>query len=1119
MRTVVRWAIANAPGMNILVVGVVCLGLLSLFSLRRETFPEFELEIVLVSVPYPGADPGEVETAICQKVEEAVGAIAGIKEMTSIAQENLGSVLLEIDPSVPDVGKALDEIRSEVDRISTFPVQAEDPEVKQITFRDTAIKLGVLGPEDASPAAELRLREVAERVREQLLLLDTVTQAEIQGAKEYEIDVEIPEETLRRYGLSLKDVAQAVRRENLDLPGGLLKSASQDVLLKGENKAVVGEEIGKVPLVSDASGVSLSVGDVAHVKDAFADVTSVTRVNGRPAMVIAVQRTSKEDLIAVTDAVKSFAKDYALPAGFELMTWEDRSIEVRDRIDLLAKNGIQGLILVFVTLALFLNLRLAFWVAIGIPISMLGACIVLLMTGQTINMLSLFGFLMVIGILVDDAIVIGENIYVHRELGKDPLAAAVDGTIEVLPSVLSSVATTVMAFVPLMFVSGVMGKFVAVLPVAAIACLCISLVEASLVLPVHLRHEPHESLLRRAWAVRSRMTPLWRWTLGPILIAGAAAVTFVVAIFTPIGAVLTWLNPRCCGAFDALVARFYVPALRSVLKNPGLTICGAITILLLTAGLVAHGTIRTQFFPDLDAPRVQATVTFPDGTPESVTRAAVARMKASLMQVDAVHVHDTSVDGGPITVVQEEVGYVTGQGPNGQRSQSTGSHLGRVEAEMLDPSLRSVSSVEIMNEWRKASGEFPGAESVNFESPSFGPAGKKIEFKLLADRQHAAELDAAVEAAKAKLGSYPGVFDVDDDSRPGKVEIRIRLKPAAVALGVTQADLFETVRAAYFGDEVMRVQRGRHEVKIMVRLPASDRRSFADFDEIRQRVADPTGGSLREIPIRELADVTIARGPSEINRVDRMRSITVYCDVDLAIASAGDIAGDLEAKSLAPILKDYPHIGVRWKGQQQQQAESQHSMLIGGVCAIAGMFALLALEFKSYLQPLLILMIVPFGVVGALLGHGLLDIPVSFFSTMGLIALTGVVVNDSIVLVDFVNAKLKEGLPLNDALFEAGTRRVRPVFLTSATTVLGMAPMVFETSFQAQILVPMAAAICFGLMMTTGLVLLLLPAVYSAYGGLVGLHETQEKSGGDSSSAGASEIDVSPSGSPVAAGV
>ena len=1089
MKSVVRWAIANAPGMNILVIAVMSLGLISLFSLRRETFPEFELEVVLVSVPYPGADPGEVETAVCQKIEEAVGAIAGIKEMTSIAQENLGSVVLEIDPGVPDVGKILDEIRSEVDRISTFPVQAEDAEVKQITFRDTAIKLGVLGPDDDSPGAELRLRDVAEQVREQLLLLDSVTQADIQGAKQYEIDVEIPEETLRRYGLTLQDVARAVRRENLDLPGGLLKSPSQDVLLKGENKRVVGSEIARTPLVSDPSGVSLSIGDVASVRDEFADVTSLTRVNGRPAMAIEVQRTSDEDLIEVTAAVKGFAKSYVLPPGYELLTWEDRSVEVMDRIDLLAKNGLQGLLLVFLTLALFLDLRLAFWVAAGIPISMLGACIILLATGQTINMLSLFGFLMVIGILVDDGIVIGENIYVHRELGKDDLTAAIDGTLEVLPSVMSSVATTIMAFTPLMFVSGVMGKFVAVLPVAAIACLAISLVESSLVLPVHLRHTPHAGLTSRTRTMRNRMTPLWRWTLGPVLLLFAGLFAFVGAIFAPLALLLTWLNPMFSRAFDRFVAAVYVPALRGVLKNPGLTICGALAVLLLTAGLVAHGSIRSQFFPDLDAPKVQATVTFPDGTPESVTRDAVTRITAALMQVDAAHVDDTSVAGGPITVVQEEVGYVTGQGSNGQKSQSTGSHLGRVEAEMLDPSLREVSSVAIMNEWRKAAGEFPGAEAVNFESPAFGPAGKKIEFKLLADRQYAAELDAAVEAAKAKLDAYPGVFDVDDDSRPGKAEIRIRLKPAAVALGVDQADLFETVRAAYFGEEVMRVQRGRHEVKVMARLPESDRRSFADFAELRQRVADPATGAVREIPIGELAEVAVARGPSEINRVDRLRSITVYCDVDLAIASAGDIAADLEAKSLAPILAEFPHVAVRWKGQQQQQAESQRSMMIGGLCAVAGMFALLALEFKSYLQPLLILMIVPFGVVGALLGHGLLGLPVSFFSTMGLVALTGVVVNDSIVLVDFVNAKLAEGLRLNDALFEAGTRRVRPVFLTSATTVLGLAPMVFETSFQAQILVPMAAAICFGLMMTTGLVLLLLPAVYSAYGGLVGLHD------------------------------
>ena len=1085
MKSVIRWAISNAPGMNTMVIGVLLLGVLSLFSLRRETFPEFELEVILVSVPYPGADPDEVETAICQKVEEAVSSLAGIKEITSIAQENLGSVVLEVDPSTPDVQKVLNEVRSEVDRISTFPEQAEDPEVKQITFRDTAIKVAVLGPQDQSSVAQLHLRDVAEDVRERLLQLEAVTQANIQGAREYEIDVEVPEPTLRRYGLSLSDVAHAIRRENLDLPAGLLKSPSQDVLLKGENKRVVGSEIERIPLITDPNGVALTIGDVASVRDEFSEMTNQTNINGRPALVIEVQKTSDEDLIVVTDAVKEFAAEARVPAGYKLITWDDRSVEVKDRISLLAENALQGLVLVFVCLALFLDLRLAFWVAAGIPVSFLGACIILLVTGQTINMLSLFGFLMVIGILVDDGIVIGENIYTHRQDGKGPLAAAIEGTVEVVPSVFASVVTTLMAFAPLMFVAGVMGKFIAVLPGAAMACLVVSLFESSLVLPVHLRHEASEvSLIRRSQQIRSRMSALWRWTIGPLLVVGATLITGMWLAVYPIAAILRWLNPYFSGGFDYLAQYLYAPMLRSVLRHPGLTICVSVTIVLLTAGLVAGGIVKYEFFPKFDVPRVEATVTYPDGTPEKVTAAAVKRIEEALQRVN-----DKFIENGndPVKTVQASVGYVTGQGSSGMRSQSTGGHLGKVEAELVDPAFRNVRSEQIVNAWRQEAGEFAGAESVVFQSPAFGPAGRKIEFKLLAPRDKAGNLEEAVEKVKAKLATYPGVFDVDDDSRPGKAELAVDLKPTAVALGVQRADLFETVRAAYFGEEVMRVQRGRHEVKIMVRFPESDRRSFATWEDIRVRSTDPQTGGIIQRPINELADISIGRGPSEINRVNRLRSVTIYCDVDEAIGNTADIVSDLKASALPPILADFPSVSVLWKGQQQQQSESTNSMLIGMVCAIIGMFALLTIEFKSYLQPLLILMIIPFGIVGAVLGHWLLGLPISFFSTMGLVALTGVVVNDSIVLIDFVNIKLKEGLGLNEALFEAGTRRIRPVFLTSATTVAGLMPMVFEKSFQAQLLVPMAAAICFGLMMTTALVLVLLPAVYSLYGGLVGI--------------------------------
>ncbi|HEX6985343.1 MAG TPA: efflux RND transporter permease subunit, partial [Planctomycetaceae bacterium] len=691
-------------------------------------------------------------------------------------------------------------------------------------------------------------------------------------------------------------------------------------------------------------------------------------------------------------------------------------------------------------------------------------------------------------ILVDDAIVISENVHVHREMGKSPLQAAIDGTSEVAVSVAASVCTTVIAFTPLLFVAGVMGKFIAVLPVAVIACLLISLVETTSTLPMHLAHEPGpgDTVWRKAVRTRARMPWPWRWTLGTLLLVPAAAFALAKALFFPVAYLLRRANPVFSRSLDYAISHWYAPVLRRVLRQPGLTISAAVTLLLLTGGLVAGGYVKRQFFPDLDVPLIQATVTYPDGTPDSVTAAAVERLAASLEEVNE---RFTEGGVGPVKLVQQSVGHIGGEGSPDQRTLTSGSHLGQVQAELADTTLRNVTSQTLVAAWRQAAGEFPGAESVIFNSPAFGPAGKKIEFKLLAGRDHAEELERAVEAVKARLATYTGVFDVDDDSRPGKAELRIDLKPAAVALGVQRADLFETVRAAYFGEEVMRVQRGRHEIKIMARLPEEDRRSFADFDDLRVRTTDPATGAMVERPITELADVSIGHGPSEINRVDRQRSVTVFSDVDEAVANTGDIVADLKATALPAVLKDFPNVRVLWKGQAEQQAEAYTSMVVGMLCAIVGMFALLTIEFKSYVQPLLILMIIPFGLVGAVLGHGVMGLPISFFSMMGMVALTGVVVNDSIVLVDFINLKLGEGLPLNEAIYEAGVRRLRPVVLNSVTSCIGLVPMLFETSFQAQVLIPMACAICFGLMMTTGLVLFLLPAVYSAYGGLVGLND------------------------------
>jgi HAE1 family hydrophobic/amphiphilic exporter-1 len=1035
--SMVRWAIRNTPAMNTVVLAVLVVGVLSAFMLRREVFPQFELEIILVAVPYPGASPDEVESGICQKIEEAVRSVDGIKKVTSIAAEGAGNVVIELRSDVPSVQKVLNEVQSQIDRIPSFPDLAEEPDVQQVTFRNKAITVGVIQENSEAPDAELQLREITEQVRDDLLLIPQISQAEITGERKFQIDVEIPEKTLREYGLTLTDVSRRIRLRNLELPGGTIRDQGETYLLRGKDKRVLGDEIAAIPLITRADGVVLTVGELGKVKDEFVDTTSISRINGKPGLAIDVNAASREDLLAMAEAVKDYVKQKELPPGYSFSVWGDSSIEVRDRLDLLVRNGMQGLILVFVILSLFLDLKLAFWVAMGIPISLLGACAVLWQFDQTLNMLSLFSFLIALGIVVDDAIVIGENVYAHRAMGKSPMQAAIDGTIEVVPSVFSSVATTVFAFVPMFFVTGVMGKFFAVMPLAVIAILLVSLLEASFVLPCHLAHGSGKPS-----PLTSGLNRFTNWVLG----------TFI--------------------------SKVYQPVIRYCVANPAITVSLAVTFLLLTSSLVTSGTVPSIFFPKLDAPEVMAKVIFPDGTPSRVTEQATERIEKAILEINQKY---STPDRPLMLATHRMVGLVKDDAPGGGQT-TEGSHAGSVYAQLVDSGLRDLKSEEIVQMWRTAVGPIAGVETLTFGSQSRGPGGKPIEFKLLGPSTDMKELEAAVEEVKVKLATYKGVFDVSDDSRPGKWELQLREKENAVALGVPLESIARTVRASYYGEEVMRLQRGRHEVKLMVRYPEEDRKSLARFDDIRV-----DGGDGVQRPITELADVSVSRGYSEINRIDQKRSITISSDIDEKEGNAKEIVSNLQKTFMPDLLKKYPSLRVRWEGQQEQDTESVQSLGIGLGIALIAMYVLLTMEFTSYGQPMVVMMIIPFGIVGAVIGHWVMDLPLTLFSMLGLVALTGIVVNDSIVLVDFINSAVRGGMPLDQAVLEAGGRRFRPVMLTSLTTIAGLAPILTETSFQAQLVIPMAASLCFGLMTSTVLVLVLVPTFYLIYARIFGV--------------------------------
>ena len=1067
MKRLIQWAVLNSPGMNVLVIAVLVSGMASFLMMRRETFPEFQLEVILVSVPYPGATPDEVETAVCQKVEEAIQSLNGIKRITSIAREGGGFVLVELKSNVGDAQRVLNEVRSGVDRTSQFfPQRAEKFTVEQITFRQPAIRVAVVGPDDRSQEAEFRLRQVAENVRDRIVELPSVSQANILAAKDFQIDVEIDEATLREHGLTLNQIAQIMRRESLETPGGQIRTEGQEILLRGKNKRETRDEIESLPIIRQSNGAVLTVGELGQVVDDFADTTSISDINGRPAMVVSVDRSSDEDLLVISDTVRAFVDDFEVPKGYQLVQWNDQSIDVRDRIRMLQNNGMQGLLFVFLVLAIFLDLRLAFWVALGIPISVFGAGVVLLLTGQTLNMLTMFAFLMALGIVVDDAIVIGENIYAHREMKKPFAQAAIDGVLEVLPSVTSSIATTVVAFMPLFYVSGVMGKFIAVMPVAIIAMLLISLFEATFILPGHLSHE------------KSKPKNLFEHIL------------FYLSIpFAPLGYGFKVISRFADRFMEFISEKLYRPALNIALTFPLIAIASAVFLFLVATSLVRSGKVPFTPFPKLDGKNLNAQVIFPDGTPAEITDEATRRIERAAREVsrqiyfrenpgiDPESVEEDPIRPlGPVSLTFRQVGSAAEPGGAGTAETVNGGHAGQVFVELVDATDRNVTSAEIVNMWREAAGEFSGAERLTFDSADVGPGGAPIEFKILASAAQSDQLDGAVEECKTYLENFAGVYDIRDDSTPGKVEFQIKVKDRALSLGITQEELTETVRAAYFGAEVMRLQRGRHEVKLMVRYPQEQRKSLADFREIRVRTSDGD-----ELPITELADVTVSRGYSEINRLNQKRAITVTANLDETKGNAKDITTKLSEEFLPVLQEKYPDIRISWEGQQQQTAESIQSLGIGFALALLVMYLLLVIEFRSYFQPILVLVIIPFGIIGAVFGHAIMGLPLTLFSIFGLVSLTGVVVNDSIVLLDFINHRVRAGEPIRESLQESGARRLRPVFLTSVTTVAGLYPMLMEKSFQAQVLVPMATSLAFGIIMSTFIVLFLVPCLYWYY--------------------------------------
>lgn len=1026
MTRIIEGFVRNSVFANILMVVVMGAGLLAWFNMVREIFPNFSTDIIRVSVAFPGADPEEIEESISLKIEEALEGVEGIKQYTTESQEGMGAAMIEVLEDY-DVDQVMDRVRSRVDAISTFPVDAEKPIITEVLIPMEVLFVAVSGN-----LSERHLKELGEDLKERIRALPGVSQVELRGTRDYEIAIELSEERLREYGLTFQQVASTVRRNSMNLAGGTLRTKGEEIRVRTVGRNYTGAEFAKLVVLSRPSGEIITLDRIADIRDAFVEDPVISRLNGQPAIQVAVMKTEEEDAIQIAATVRAFLEQerQRLPTGLTLAVLNDSSEFVRARIDLLLRNGIIGLSLVFLLLWFFLDFRLAFWSSMGIPISLLGGLAFMWFVGATINMISLFGLIMVLGIVVDDAIVVGEAIYVHRRNGDSPVMAAVNGVKEVGMPVLAAVITTIVAFAPLFFVGGIMGKFIAILPVAVISALALSLVECLILLPAHLRALPDldHSEPRGPRIVRS----------------------------------ITRIHRGFNRRLEAFVEGHYAPFIARTLPWRYVVAGIAVGILFMTLGLVGGGVVKFVFFDELDGDSIRATVEFPPGTPVDVTAKAVAQIEDALQEMAAATPTRT---GEPLL---ENVFSLIGA-TGGDRPQQ-GSHLGEVRALLLPSEDRGVHTRSLQVAWQDAIGAIPGALALSFAGEQAGPPGKPIEVWLKGERMET--ILAAAAEVEARLREIDGVYQVQSDYRPGKNEIRLALKPEARSLGLSVEDLARQVYAGYFGEEALRIQRGKDDIRVRVRYPLDERQRLSELDNVRIRT--PMG---HEVPLRSVANFEYGPGFSTITRVDGQRKVAVTADVDFARANAQEIVNELNASFFPALQTRYPTLTMSLEGEQKNQRESFATLRISGPLALAGILVIVATIFRSYAQPLIILTTVPFGIVGAVWGHLLLGYNLSLMSIFGLVALAGVVVNDAIVLIECVNDNLARGMPFYDAVAKGGARRFRAIFLTTASTVGGLAPLILEQDMQARFLIPMAISLAAGVAFASVLTLVLVPCL------------------------------------------
>ncbi len=1032
MNRAIAWFAENHVAANLMMMAIILSGLLSVPYIKQSVWPDFEINYVSATVVYPGASPEDVEKAVTIRLEQEIEGVEGIVEVKASANEGATNVRIELDEDA-DLGRALDKIEARIDGITTLPEETEEPVVSDIQFSGQVLDVAIHGAAD-----ERTLTRIGQKVRDDIAALPGVTNVVLAAVRPYEISIEVSEAELQRRGLRFNEVVLAIRRSSLDLPGGSVKTQSGEVLLRTEGQAYRRAEFERIALLTAKDGSRVTIGDVATVNDGFEETGKHARFDGAPAVFVQVFRVGDQQALEIAAQVRAYIDDAPrwLPAGITLTVWDDDSLYLADRIGMMLRNAGSGFVLVLVLLAVFLKLRVAFWVAMGVPVAVCGALALMSPLGIDINILTVFSFIMALGILVDDAIVTGENIYTHQERQPgDPMGASIRGAQEVAVPVVFGVLTTIAAFAPFTMVGG-HARFMAIgMSGVMMVALGFSLIESKLVLPSHLARfgggPPPRTRIAKAWAR---------------------------------------FQSRVARRLRAFIEDVYGPAARACVEWRYLTAAVSLGCFIVCLGLAQSGHVRASMAPTMQSDSVKARLTMPLGTPIEQTERAVAMLETSGQRLaEELEAARKPGDLPVVTHMLTMIGEHHGTNTSSRRRVAAGrTHLGQVTLELSPGEQRSQSAPEIAVRWRELTGSIPGVEEITFIG-EFRRFGNPIDVELRGDDLD--ELQAAADAIGRALSSYPGVFDIRDSNRDGKRQLKLSILPEAEAQGLTLEDLGRQVRYAFYGAEAQRIQRGSDELKVMVRFPRDERRSLADVENMRIRVQD--GGS---VPFRAVAAAESGRGAASIFRRDGFRTVNVIADLDEDAANSNEVLMSLERIDLPVIMREFPGVQYSFEGEQKQSREAYAGLRIGFIVALLAIFTLLAVPLRSYLQAVIIMLVIPFGYVGAVLGHFLTNVQMSFLSATGVMACAGVVVNDSLVLVTFLNRLRDGGMTLEAAAVQAGKSRFRAIMLTSLTTFAGLTPIMLERSTQAQFVKPMAISLAFGVLVATVFTLLLVPA-------------------------------------------